>query len=55
MNTSFNFKLLVDQGLLMTNKETLLDGFNETERSDIYNYLDRMRDSAKNNLWQKEI
>jgi DNA-binding MarR family transcriptional regulator len=31
---------------------TLLDGFSEKERSDIFNYLERMRDNAKNKLSQ---
>ena len=32
--------------------ETLLDGFNETERTNIFNYLGRMRANAKNKLSQ---
>jgi len=30
--------------------ETLLDGFNENERADIFNYLERMSNNAKNKL-----
>jgi DNA-binding MarR family transcriptional regulator len=40
------------QQVLSSWTETLLDGFNETERSDVFNYLDRMKNSAKNKLSQ---
>ena len=32
--------------------ETLLDGFNENERADVFNYLQKMRGNAKNRLSQ---
>lgn len=40
------------QQVLASWTETLLNGFNETERSDIFNYLDRMRTNAKIKLSQ---
>lgn len=40
------------QHVLSSWTETLLDGFNETERSDVFNYLERMRNNAKNKLSQ---
>lgn len=43
------------QHVLSSWTETLLDGFNETERSDVFNYLERMRNNAKNKLSQIHI